>query len=142
MSQVLDVSLLHAPHEWEAWATRLSDSLRGLVAIEGDMGAGKTTAVTHWLRALGSSDRGSSPTYALCHDYMVPDMGLVHHFDFHRLGNESEAENLGLSDYFASGQPCWMEWSEKIPNLMPENVVTVSIVLLEDGTREVTLSQP
>ena len=141
MSQVLDVSLIDDPHEWVGWALRLSDSLHGLVAIEGEMGAGKTTAITHWLKAMGSLDRGSSPTYALGHDYVVPSIGIVHHFDFYRLDNESEAENLGLSDYFASGQPCWMEWSEKIPTLMPENVVTVSIVVLEDGARQVTLSQ-
>jgi tRNA threonylcarbamoyladenosine biosynthesis protein TsaE len=69
-------------------------------------------------------------------------MGTIYHADFYRLNREEEAEALGLEEIFASGQPFWMEWPEKIPNLLPPETVVVFIEPQEDGTRKVTLQLP
>lgn len=101
------------------------------------MGAGKTTAVSHWLRALGSLDRASSPTFALVNEYEAPD-GPIYHFDLHRLDRPSEVAAIGFEDYLDSGQPCWVEWPERAGELMPSDAVSVHIEALEDGSRKVT----
>ena len=56
-----------------------------------------------------------------------------------RLKHESEAIDMGIDDYFYSGNWCFVEWSENIPHLIPEDHAVISITLLEDGRRELTL---
>ena len=57
----------------------------------------------------------------------------------YRLKHESEAIDMGIDDYFYSGNWCFVEWSENIPHLIPEDHAVISITLLEDGRRELTL---
>jgi len=132
--------LIHSISDWESWAFAHREVLSGVVAIRGEMGAGKTTAVTAWLRALGSDAKGSSPTFGLCHHYDVPGLGQVRHFDLYRLDDEDEAETIGIVEDLDSGAPCWIEWPEKIPNLLPANTTLLDIEVQEDGVRRVTLN--
>ncbi|MGB4560861.1 MAG: tRNA (adenosine(37)-N6)-threonylcarbamoyltransferase complex ATPase subunit type 1 TsaE [Schleiferiaceae bacterium] len=132
------VELICTAEDWLPWAERHKAKLQGPVAILGAMGAGKTTAVKRWLKALGSSEAGSSPTFTLIQGYDSPD-GLIYHADFYRIAHEEEAEHLGLDEIFDSGRPIWMEWPHKIPNLLPEETVVVHIEVQEDGCRKVTL---
>lgn len=125
------------PSEWHQWALEHAKALTGVVALRGEMGAGKTTAVSHWLHALGSSDRASSPTFSLVNEYESP-FGPIYHFDLHRLDWASEVAAIGFEDYLESGQPCWVEWPDRAGELMPSDAVTVHIEVLEDGARKVT----
>ncbi|HAB32182.1 MAG TPA: tRNA (adenosine(37)-N6)-threonylcarbamoyltransferase complex ATPase subunit type 1 TsaE [Cryomorphaceae bacterium] len=136
-----DITLLYEPIEWTQWASARRGWLKGPVAIVGPMGAGKTTAVKHWLKVFESTDPGSSPTFTLIHQYESPS-GPIFHADFYRLNDESEAEALGLTEYLDGGQPFWMEWPEKIPNLLPPETTVVHIEPQADGARKVTLIQP
>lgn len=138
---VEEVFILSAPEEWYAWASDRANALSGTVAIYGEMGAGKTTAIGFWLRALGSTDRVSSPTFALVHSYESPN-GPIYHFDLHRLHRPEEVAAVGFEDYIDSGQPCWVEWPDRAGSLLPEEAVVVRIEALEDGTRKVTFVQP
>ncbi len=126
------------PSEWIAWAQRHQAALLGPVAILGEMGVGKTTAVKYWLQALGSRDSGSSPTFTLIQPYDSPH-GVIYHADFYRLDDAAEGESLGLDEIFDSGQPMWMEWPQKITNLLPDELAILRIDIQGDGCRKVTL---
>jgi tRNA threonylcarbamoyladenosine biosynthesis protein TsaE len=122
---------------------------RGVVALYGGMGAGKTTLVSALLREMGSEDEVSSPTFALVNDYVVPGEsasdsgsgsgsgsgGHVYHFDFYRIDSPAEAFDLGYEEYFYSGELCLVEWPEKIEDLLPDDTLRIRIDPLPDGSR-------
>lgn len=126
----------------EEGARRLLDALgeRRHVALEGPMGAGKTTLTAALCRVLGLVDEVSSPTFSIINEYAGADgMPAVYHFDFYRVESPEEAMDLGLEDYFGSGALCLMEWSGNIGALIPEDTVTVRIDVRDDGARVLTL---
>ena len=91
--------------------------------------------------ASGSTDRSSSPTFALVHEYLAPG-GPIFHFDLHRLDRADQVAALGFEDYVASGQPCWVEWADRAGTLMPEDACEVRIEVGDDGARRVTFVGP
>ncbi|MDR1624814.1 MAG: tRNA (adenosine(37)-N6)-threonylcarbamoyltransferase complex ATPase subunit type 1 TsaE [Tannerellaceae bacterium] len=108
-------------------------------AFHGNMGAGKTTFIKAICEELGVTDVINSPTFALINEYRSGASGeLIYHFDFYRINKQSEAEDLGVGDYFYSGALCFIEWPEKIEALLPEDVVNISITENPDGSRTVT----
>ncbi|TJZ60474.1 tRNA (adenosine(37)-N6)-threonylcarbamoyltransferase complex ATPase subunit type 1 TsaE [Sphingobacterium olei] len=106
----------------------------------GQMGAGKTTFINELCLVLGVHDHTSSPTFSIVNEYHS-DNGPLYHFDFYRLKNESEAFDLGYEEYFYSGNYCFVEWSEKIPNLLPESYVTVEIKVSENQHRTIYIEK-
>lgn len=113
---------------------------RTVFAFRGEMGAGKTTFIKAICEELGVEDVINSPTFAIINEYRSEETGeLIYHFDFYRINKQSEAEEIGTSDYFYSGALCFIEWPEKIEDLLPGDVVEVSIRENEDGTRTVEL---
>lgn len=100
----------------------------------GNMGAGKTTFINELCLALGVTDHTSSPTFSIVNEYNSSS-GNIFHFDFYRLKNEMEALDMGYEEYFYSGDYCLVEWSEKIPNLIPLHYVKVAIDVLENQHR-------
>lgn len=93
----------------------------------GSMGAGKTTLIKSLVNELGIVDVANSPTFAIVNEYLSEKKGTIYHFDFYRLEDEMEALDMGYEDYFYSNSYCFVEWPEKIPNLIPENVVEINI---------------
>ncbi len=65
----------------------------------------------------------------------------MYHFDFYRIEDEEEALDFGIEEYFESGAMCFMEWAEKIENLLPEVVVEVKITELANREREIVVSK-
>jgi tRNA threonylcarbamoyladenosine biosynthesis protein TsaE len=102
------------------------------------MGAGKTTLINELCRQLGVTDQPSSPTFSIVNEYQSSN-GSIFHFDFYRLKDEGEAYDLGYEEYFFSGNYCFVEWPEKIMNLLPPTVISIFISVLEDGTRKIEL---
>lgn len=100
----------------------------------GHMGAGKTTFINALCEELGVKDHTSSPTFSIVNEY-DSDQGTLYHFDFYRLKNENEALDMGYEEYFYSGNYCFVEWPEKIANLIPENAIPIEIKSTDNQSR-------
>lgn len=110
-----------------------------VLLFNGEMGVGKTTLIKAISKKLGVSEATSSPTFSLVNEYSTNDNQTIYHFDFYRLNNEIEALDMGVDDYLYSGNWCFIEWSEKIANLIPELHSIITIELLPDGKRLLSL---
>lgn len=112
-------------------------------AFNGEMGAGKTTFIKAVCEELGVEDITNSPSFAIINEYRSETTAeLIYHFDCYRLENETEAEEIGVEDYFYSGALCFIEWPERVADLLPDDTVDVDVEELEDGSRKVTLKFP
>jgi tRNA threonylcarbamoyladenosine biosynthesis protein TsaE len=112
-------------------------------AFNGEMGAGKTTFIKALCQELGVEDVTNSPSFAIINEYRSDTTAeLIYHFDCYRLENEMEAEEIGVEDDFYSGALCFIEWPERITDLLPDDTVEVDVVEEEDGTRTITLTYP
>ena len=128
-------------HQLEEVAQKILDeNPNKVILFHGEMGVGKTTLIKQLCRNLGVTDATSSPTFSLVNEYETTANQVVYHFDFYRLNKETEALDMGIDDYLYSGNWCFIEWAEKIPNLIPESHSVITISLLEDGSRSLELS--
>lgn len=110
-------------------------------AFHGKMGAGKTTFIKALCEELGVEDVINSPTFAIINEYRSETTGeLIYHFDFYRINKLSEAEDIGTEDYFYSGALCFIEWPEKVEDLLPGDVVDVTITENPDGSRTIEVN--
>ncbi len=101
---------------------------RTVVALRGEMGAGKTTLVRRIAEAMGAEDSVTSPTFAIVNQY-EGTAGRIYHFDFYRITDLREAYDFGYEEYFYSGDLCLVEWPERIEELLPEDTMTVRITV-------------
>ncbi len=113
----------------------LAQNPNKVLLFNGEMGVGKTTLIKQLCKSLGIEDATSSPTFSLVNEYQTNDNQTVYHFDFYRLNHETEALDMGVDDYLYSGNWCFIEWSEKIPSLIPNEHSVITIELLPDGKR-------
>ncbi|UFH54409.1 tRNA (adenosine(37)-N6)-threonylcarbamoyltransferase complex ATPase subunit type 1 TsaE [Spirosoma sp. KNUC1025] len=105
--------------------------------FEGDMGAGKTTLIKALCRALGVISTVQSPTFSIVNEYTTHEGHSVYHFDCYRLRNEVEALDIGIEEYFDSGNYCFIEWPERIISLWPATYYQVHILVEPNGHRVV-----
>jgi len=103
-----------------------------MIAFYGEMGAGKTTFINGLLSEMAIEDHVSSPTFSIVNEYYSSSFGKVYHFDFYRIEDEMEALDIGVEEIFEEDAWCFIEWPEKIDNLLPENCVEVSIEIEKD----------
>ena len=110
-------------------------------AFYGQMGAGKTTFINALCTELGVDDITNSPSFSIINEYRSDTTAeLIYHFDCYRLESLSEAEDIGVEDYFDSGAVCLIEWPERIAELLPYDTVRVDITVNDDDSRTMTLS--
>lgn len=107
-------------------------------AFYGKMGAGKTTFIKALCEALGVEDVITSPTFAIINEYTDGKGDPIYHFDFYRIKKLEEVYDMGYEDYFYSGNLCLLEWPELIEDILPENVIKVTIEEQPDGTRKLS----
>ncbi|WP_448520299.1 tRNA (adenosine(37)-N6)-threonylcarbamoyltransferase complex ATPase subunit type 1 TsaE [Rhodoflexus sp.] len=132
----------HHIGELDAIARTLADFAQQhtIWLFEGDLGAGKTTLIQHLCKLWGVQENVSSPTFSLVNEYALPGTNAtVFHFDFYRLSNEAEAIDIGVEEYFYSGNRCLIEWGSRIAGLIPPQNLTVRISTASDFSRIIDL---
>ncbi len=125
----------------EALGARIARGLRRgeAVALEGDLGAGKTALARAILRALGVSETVPSPTFTLVQEYQTTRLA-VFHYDLYRIEDASELAELALEDAMAEGVAL-IEWPERMRSL-PEGTLRVHLEIVGDGMRRAEISGP
>lgn len=132
--------LTNSEDETIALGRELGPSLRGVVLLIGNLGAGKTTLTKGIVEGRGSAraEEVSSPTFTLIHQYGPADAPL-YHVDLYRLDEASQVETLGLDEIFSSGALVLLEWAERFPALLPPDRTEIRIRALDDDSREITI---
>ena len=110
-----------------------------IILFNGEMGVGKTTLIKELCTVLGVKNATSSPTFSIVNEYQTDTNNVVFHFDFYRLKSPMEALDMGIDDYLYSENWCFIEWSEKIIDLIPEKHSIVTLSLLDNGKRNLEL---
>jgi len=111
-----------------------------ILLFYGDMGAGKTTLIKSLCECLGMHEPVTSPTFSIVNEHEA-GVDKIYHFDFYRLKTETEALDMGYEEYFYSGAWCFIEWPEKIPNLLPAHYITVNISVTGEDTRQIAVGK-
>ena len=127
--------------ETEAIGERFAEDLASgtVVAMYGDLGAGKTAFVRGMARGMGLSCRVSSPTFTIVNEY-EGERELIH-FDMYRLESSDELFEIGWEDYLARGAVCAVEWSEKVEDAFFGDETVVRIEKLGDNERLITIGE-
>lgn len=122
----------------EQLAESLAATLSGteIIAMYGDLGAGKTTFTRGLARGLGITDGVSSPTFALVHEY--EGRYMLYHFDMYRINSFDDLYSTGFFDYTGNGVLI-IEWSENIKEYLPENRIDITIKRISDNEREINI---
>lgn len=110
-----------------------------VVAIQGPMGAGKTSFVHALCDVKGVRDPVSSPTFSLVNEYLDPSGGKIYHIDLYRIKDEEEALHAGIEDILYSGSSCFVEWPEKARGIFPPNTVEAELRVNDDQSRTIKL---
>lgn len=106
-----------------------------IFTFDAPMGAGKTTFIKEICNYLGVTDNVASPTFSIVNEYVTTKGENVYHFDLYRLKKWEEMLDIGYEMYFDSGNYCFIEWPEKIQNLLPDNYVNVSIQVDDENVK-------
>lgn len=103
------------------------------------MGAGKTTLIKALSKEMNVLDQVSSPTFGIVNEYETKGGKRIFHFDFYRLDDPNEALDIGIEEYFYSGEYCWIEWAEKIAYFIPEEFLLIKIIIDSENDRTITI---
>ena len=125
--------------ETEALGEKLAKAIEGgaVIAMYGDLGAGKTAFVRGLARGMGLDARVSSPTFTIVNEYLGA-RELIH-FDMYRLGSADELFDIGWEDYISRGAVCAVEWSENVEDAFYGDEIKLTIEKLSDNERKITI---
>ena len=132
---------VHSVEETWAFAASLAERLQPgmVIALQGDLGAGKTTFMQGLGAALGVKRPVTSPTFTLSVEYPTPRFKLVH-MDLYRLTGPDDLLTIGYPEYLESGAVVAMEWPERAGDLLPADAIRLTFSLTDDEeTREITV---
>jgi len=111
------------------------DADQRVFAFYGDLGAGKTTFIKALCNELNVIDIVSSPSFSIINEYQNEKGMRIYHMDFYRIKDLDEALEIGLEDYFSTNDYCFIEWPEKIDELLPNQTTFVKIVQSQNNSR-------
>ena len=98
--------------------------------FKGEMGVGKTTLIKEISKILGTTSEMSSPTFSIVNEYLRNDNSKIFHFDLYRIKKLQELNEIGIMDYLDSGNYCFIEWPEILPEI--ENVFNLELRVEND----------
>ena len=113
-----------------------------VIALSGDLGAGKTTFIKAICKQLGVKENVSSPTFSIINQYTTPKNTTIFHLDLYRIKDDEEAVNAGVEECIYSGDLCFIEWPEKAISILPENIMNVFIDTISETKRRVIYKLP
>jgi tRNA threonylcarbamoyladenosine biosynthesis protein TsaE len=115
-------------------------SISKVMTFEGDLGAGKTTLISAMCKNLGVKDVVGSPTFSIINEYQFEADGRewpVYHIDLYRLEDDEEAQHAGVEECLYSGHLCFVEWPQKVPSVLPEEIILVQLTAEGDNIRRI-----
>ncbi len=118
----------------------LESSTSRVLLFHGSMGSGKTTLIKELTHQLGVVHVTSSPTFSLVNEYHSINDDIIYHFDFYRIENEEEAYDMGIEEYFDSDAWCFVEWPEKVQNVLPLESVVIKLTINQDNSRTIEIN--
>lgn len=118
----------------------LKSSPGRVILFKGPMGSGKTTLIKEITHQLGVEHVTSSPTFSLVNEYLSKKGETIYHFDFYRIEDEEEAFDMGIEEYFDSDAWCFVEWPEKVENVLPLDSVVIHLSINQDNTRTLEIN--
>ena len=126
--------------ETKEFARRLSKEIKpgDVLALKGELGAGKTQFVKGLVAGLGSDAVVASPTFTISHEYSGGRLP-IYHFDFFRLEDRQSAERLGFEDYFFGDGISVVEWADRFSDLIPEQARWIEFRIDSENVRAITL---
>ncbi len=111
-----------------------------IILFYGEMGSGKTTLIKEIIKQLGVEDVVNSPTFSLINEYHSRKGNIIYHFDFYRIENEEEAFDIGVEEYFYCNNWCFVEWPDKVENLLPLESVAIHLTINQGNTRTIQIN--
>ncbi len=139
MSKLLDIT--YSLDDIDSVSKQILDRVTSkTILFYGDMGVGKTTLIKSLVRSLGSDDEVSSPTFSIVNEYAINDHS-IYHFDCYRIEDEEEALNFGFEDYLDPSSWVFIEWPERIQNLLPSDSNSIKISFKNEAFRSLYISE-
>ena len=130
-------------HELRAWGEKLGKTLRApaIIALHGELGAGKTTLAQAICRGIGIREDVTSPTFALVNAYEV-DGTTVYHLDLYRLNGPEDLTNIGWDEILNSGEIVLIEWPERAGIRLPQDTIRLNLEYIpgDDNHRRLTVA--
>lgn len=123
-------------------AAKFLDAIEGkkLIALHGEMGAGKTTFVHAICNVMGVKDTVSSPTFSIINEYTSAEGKIIYHLDLYRLKSPQEAIEAGVEDCLYSSNLCLVEWPDIAPALLPDDTVHCYLSVTGESERKLVIS--
>ena len=131
-----------SPSETRKLGEELGRDLKpgSVVALLGDLGAGKTTFVQGLARGLNISEIVTSPTFVIVNEYKIPDKkSSLYHIDLYRTDDISQISDLGFQDIFNTDSIVVIEWAEKAQNLLPDGCIKVNFKVISETERQIEI---
>lgn len=128
-------------NDLDSVANQVIDSLKSKILLfYGDMGVGKTTLIKAIIKALGSNDVVSSPTFSIVNEYELNGEDKVYHFDLYRINDLEEAYNFGIEEYLYSNHWIIIEWPEIIEDILTDEVDIIHLNIESENKRNLKLN--
>ena len=136
------IFISNSPAETEAVGRRVAEQAGSgsVLALQGELGSGKTQFTKGLVAAMGSNAAVSSPTFTIVHEYQDGRLP-VYHFDFFRVENRQSLERLGLDDYFFGDGVSVIEWADRFPEFIPQQARWILFEIKSENERAITFEE-